>query len=134
MSVITVTGTSLGCSSTAVGTITVAGALSVTVNSPTICNGVTANLTAAGATTYAWTAGATPTGVTTADATPAATTSYTVTGTTAGCTGTGVATVTVNPLPVTTVNSPTICNGVTANLTAGGATTILGALVLLQLV
>ena len=119
----TVTGTSLTCTSTAVATVTVAAGMTVTVNSPTICNGVTANLTAGGATTYTWTAGATPTGVSTADATPATTTSYTVTGTTAGCTGTAVATVTVNPLPITTVNSPTICNGVTANLTAGGATT-----------
>jgi gliding motility-associated-like protein len=119
----TVTGTSLGCTSTAVATVTVASALVVSVNSPTICNGINANLTAGGATTYTWTAGATATSVTTADAAPTTTTSYTVTGTTGGCAGTAVATVTVNPIPVTIVNSPTICNGITANLTAGGATT-----------
>jgi gliding motility-associated-like protein len=119
----TVTGTSAGCSNTAVSTVTVAPSLNVTVNSPTICAGQTANLTAAGATTYVWTAGATSTGANTADATPAATTTYTVTGTTSGCTGSAISTVTVTPLPAVTVNSPTVCNGVTANLTAGGAST-----------
>lgn len=119
----TVTGTSLGCFSTAVSTVTVSPPVIVNVNSPTICNGQTANLTAGGATTYAWSAGATSTGVNTANASPAATTTYTVTGTTSGCTGTAVSTVTVDPLPVTVVNSPTICAGATANLTAGGAAT-----------
>ena len=119
----TVTGTSLGCTSSAVGTVTVAPAMSITVNSPTICAGQTANLSAGGATTYTWSAGASSSGLNTADATPASTTTYTVTGTTAGCTGTAVATVTVNPLPLTTVNSPTICAGDIATLTAAGATT-----------
>ena len=119
----TVTGTTAGCSSTAVSTVTVNPLPVTTVNSATICAGQPANLTANGATTYTWTAGATTTGATTADAAPAATTSYTVTGTTAGCTSTAVSTVTVNPLPITTVNSPTICAGQTANLTANGATT-----------
>jgi len=118
----TVTGTSLGCSSTAVSTVTVASALVVGVNSPTICNGATANLTATGATSYTWTAGATSTGVNTADASPTTTTSYTVTGTTGGCSGTAVSTVTVNANPIVSVNSPTICNGIIANLTANGAT------------
>ena len=119
----TVTGTSLGCTSSAVATVTVAPAMFITVNSPTICVGQTANLSAGGATTYTWSAGASSSGLNTADATPASTTTYTVTGTTAGCTGTAVATVTVNPLPLTTVNSPTICAGDIATLTAAGATT-----------
>ena len=119
----TVTGTSLGCTSSAVATVTVAPTMSITVNSPTICAGQTANLSAGGATTYTWSAGASSSGLNTADATPASTTTYTVTGTTAGCTGTAVATVTVNPLPLTTVNSPTICAGDIATLTAAGATT-----------
>jgi gliding motility-associated-like protein len=112
-----------GCTATAVGTVTVTPLPITTVNSPTVCAGQTANLTAGGATTYTWSAGATSTGVNTATATPAATTTYTVTGTSLGCTSTAVSTVTVNPLPITTVNSPTICAGQTANLTAGGATT-----------
>lgn len=118
----TVTGTTGSCSSTAVATVSNGGTIVVNVNSPTICAGQTANLTATGGTTYVWTAGATSTGVNTADATPAATTTYTVTGSTGSCSGTAVATVTVNPLPVTTVNSPSICAGAIANLTAGGAT------------
>ncbi len=119
----TVTGTMGGCTGTAVATVTVSAAIAIVVNSPTICNGQTATLTATGATTYVWTAGASSTGVNTAAATPATTTSYTVTGTTGTCTGTGVATVTVTPLPPVTVSSPTICIGTSATLTAGGATT-----------
>ncbi|MGZ4056140.1 MAG: PKD domain-containing protein [Bacteroidia bacterium] len=119
----TVTGTTAGCSSTAVATVTNGGTIAVTVNSPTICDGQTALLTASGGTTYAWTAGATSTGVNTASATPATTTTYTVTGTTGGCSGTAVSTVTVNPLPTVTVNSPSACAGQTANLSAAGATT-----------
>lgn len=118
----TVTGTTSGCSNTAVATVINGGTIVVNVNSPTICAGQTANLTAAGGTTYTWTPGVTVTGTDTGDASPLVTTSYTVTGNTSGCTGTAVATVTVNPMPVTTVNSPSICAGATANLTAGGAT------------
>ncbi|MCE3280595.1 MAG: hypothetical protein K0S44_2786 [Bacteroidetes bacterium] len=118
----TVTGTSAGCSNSAVATITVGATMSITVNSPTICAGQTANLIASGATSYTWSAGATSTGAGTADASPVTTTSYTVTGTTGTCSGTGVATVTITTVPNVTVNSPVICNGVTANLTAAGAT------------
>ena len=119
----TVTGTTAGCSNTATSTVTNGGTIVVNVNSPTICAGQTAALIASGGTTYVWSAGATSTGVNTASATPAATTTYTVTGSTGGCSGTATATVTVNPLPTVTVNSPSICAGQTANLSAGGATT-----------
>lgn len=119
----TVTGTTGSCSDTAMATVTVGAGLIVTVNSPTICAGDTANLIANGGTTYSWSAGASSTGVNTADASPSVTTSYTVTGTTAGCTGTAVSTVTVTSLPIITVNSPVICAGTTASLTASGGTT-----------
>jgi len=118
----TVTGTTSGCTGTAVATVTVSPNLAITVNSPSICAGQTASLTANGATSYVWTAGATSTGTNTADASPVTTTSYTVTGTTSGCTGSAVSTVTVNPIPTITVNSATICEGATANLTANGGT------------
>ena len=95
----------------------------VTVTSPTICAGTSATITGSGATTYTWSAGATSSSVTTATASPASTTSYTVTGTTLGCSGTAVSTVTVNPNPVVIVNSPIICAGQTASLTANGGTT-----------
>jgi len=119
----TVTGTALGCSNTVVANVTVNPLPTITVNSPTICIGQTASLTASGAVIYIWSAGATSTGVNTAGASPTITTSYTVTGTDSnGCTNTAVATVTVGNPPVA-INSPTICTGATANLTATGATT-----------
>jgi gliding motility-associated-like protein len=118
----TVTGTQNGCTGTAALTVTVKPNPTVSVNSPGICNGQTANLTASGATTYSWTGGLS------ANATPSTpilttTTTYTVTGTTNGCTGSAVSTVTVKPNPIVGVNSPSICNGQTAILTASGATT-----------
>lgn len=93
----------------------------ITVNSPTICSGQVAILTASGASAYSWSAGATSTGVSTASASPATTTSYTVTETSSGCSSTAVSTVTVNPSPTVTVNSVSICSGQTATLTASGA-------------
>ncbi len=118
----TVTGTTGGCSSTAVSTVTVGGGLTITVTDDTICPGQTATLTASGGTTYTWTAGATSSGVSTATASPITTTTYTVTGNTGGCSGTAVATVLLNPIPTILVNSPTICVGATATLTATGGT------------
>ncbi|MFH0893367.1 MAG: PKD domain-containing protein [Bacteroidota bacterium] len=92
----------------------------VTVNSPSICTGQTATLTAGGAATYNWNTGSTSNPLTVS---PGTTTTYTVTGTSAGCTGTATSVVTVSTNPAITVNSPTICAGQTATLTAGGATT-----------
>ena len=118
----TVTGTISGCSGTAVATVTVGTSMAITVNSPAICAGQTANLIVSGATTYSWTTGVNPTGINTADVTPSTSTSYTVTGTTAGCSGTAVANVTVNPLPIIVVNSPSVCEGASVIITATGAT------------
>jgi gliding motility-associated-like protein len=122
----TVTGTNAsGCSSTATAILTVNPLPTITVNSPSICNGSTASLTAAGGTTYNWTASATLSGTSgaTVTANPTATTTYTVTGTNAnGCKNTATSIVTVNPLPTITVNNATICSGATATLTAAGGT------------
>ncbi len=101
-------------------TIRVKSNPTVGVNSPTICSGKTATLTASGATSYTWNpnigSGATvTTPVLTANA------SYTVTGTKDGCVGTATANVTVTALPNVTVTSPTICSGKTATLQASGA-------------
>jgi hypothetical protein len=118
----TVTGTTNGCTGTAVSTVTVKPKPTITVNSPSICSGQTANLTASGASSYSWTGGLTPTSN---PITPilTTTTTYTVTGTLNGCTGTAALTVTVKPNPTVSVNSPSVCNGQTANLTASGAST-----------
>ncbi|MBA3970618.1 MAG: hypothetical protein H0X46_00425, partial [Bacteroidetes bacterium] len=118
----TVTGTSSGCSATAVSNVTVGGSITITVNTPTICNGQSAILTAVGGATYSWSTGSTANPITVS---PTTTTSYTVTGTTAGCTGSAVTTITVNPIPATTSTSTTICDGAVATITAGGATTYL---------
>lgn len=115
----TVTGTTSGCSDTAIAIVTVNTAPTVNVNSPTICEGQNAVLNANGADTYSWNTGSASSSLTIA---PAATTSYTVTGTTAGCTDIVISTVTVNSLPVVAVNSVTICEGQSATLTANGAT------------
>ena len=114
-----VTGTDAnGCVNTATATVTVNPLPTITVNSPTICDGETATLTAAGGVSYSWDTGTTGD---TESVSPAVTTSYVVTGTDAnGCVNTATATVTVNPLPTITVNSPTICDGETATLTAAG--------------
>lgn len=112
-----ITGTTMGCSSSAVGTITVNALPVVTVNSPTICGGQSTILNANGAITYLWSDGSTANPLTTS---PSATTSYTVIGTSLGCSGQAVATVTVIQTPVITVNSPAICQGSSATLTANG--------------
>lgn len=94
-----------------------------------ICTGASTTLTASGpgGTTYSWfpATGLSATTGASVTATPAATTAYTVTGTSAGCNGTAAVTVTVNPFPVVTVSplTTTVCAGVSTTLTAAGAST-----------
>ena len=122
-----VTGTTLGCTGTATAVVTVAANLSITVNSPTICTNQTAILTANGGTTYSWDEVGGATGISTSNpfTTPTLTAnkSYKVTGSTGTCTGHATATITVLPNLTIVVNSPTICSGQTATLTAIGGTT-----------
>ena len=82
----------------------------VTVNSPTICNGQAATLTAAGANTYVWSNAATTNPIAVS---PALTSNYTVTGTNTitGCSNTATSIVTVNPLPIVNAGqSIVLCN------------------------
>ena len=118
-----VTGTSAaGCTSTLTAslTLTVTPNPTVAVNSPTICSGQSAALTASGATSYSWTSGQT---TATLAVSPGTTTIYTVTGTSNSCSGTQTATVTVSPAMIIAVNSPTICAGQTTVLTATSTAT-----------
>lgn len=121
---VTATDAINGCTDTAIISVIVDNTLPlvISVNSPTICTGQTATLTASGGITYSWSTGLTTNPI---SVTPAATTSYTVTGVSGACTGTAIATVTVGGSLTITVNSPTICSGQTATLTAAGATTYL---------
>jgi PKD repeat protein len=101
-------------------TVSVNAAPNVTVNSPTICAGQTATLTASGATTYSWNTSATTASVT---VTPSSTTMYTVTGTDAsGCKAMNTSTVTISASNLN-VNAATICSGGTVALIASGANT-----------
>ena len=117
----TVIGTTSGCSKAVTSTVTVNPIPSLTVNSLTICSGVSANLIASGANTYLWNTGATASSI---SVSPTSSTNYTITGTSSGCSKTNTTTVTVSPNPTITVSSPaTICAGTSVNLTASGATT-----------
>lgn len=114
----TVTGSTLGCVGSAIASVTVNPLPVVTVSAATVCAGQTATVTASGASAYFWSTGSSSNSI---SDNPLATTSYTVTGSTLGCLGTALATITVNPLPVVTTNYTTVCQGQTATLTAGGA-------------
>jgi gliding motility-associated-like protein len=128
----TATGTNIttGCTSTnaAVLNITVNALPTVTASatSTVICFGATTSLTASGASTYTWNPGSlTGSNV---PVTPAATTNYSLVGTsTAGCTSTNsaVRTITVNPLPSVSITPVTtvVCAGFPANLVGIGANT-----------
>lgn len=92
---------------------------------PEICFNDNVSLTASGATSYAWDAnGLAGTGAT-INVSPSNTTLYSVTGTDAnGCSNVNSTTVIVNPLPTITMTpDPSICEGETAVITAGGAST-----------
>ena len=117
----TVIGTSVqGCTNTDQVTITVNSGITVNAGlDVTICSGTSTTLTASGATTYSWTPG----GLTTASITvnPAATTTYTVTGTSAGCTATDAVTVTITSgAPINAGPDVSICTGGSAILAATG--------------
>jgi len=121
----TVTGTSLGCSSTAVSNITITLLPVVTVNSPTICIGQSVALNASGGATYDWSTGASGSSSITVSP-PVGITSYTVSDNTPNCMAAAISRVTVNPLPIVMVNSATICAGdPPASLMATGASTYL---------
>ena len=119
----TVTGTSAaGCINTDQVIVTVNPLPTVNAGvDQTVCAGTAVTLNGSGAATYTWNNGVTN-GVA---FTPAATTTYTVTGTSAaGCINTDQVVVTVNPLP--TVNAgadQTVCLGATVTLSGSGAAT-----------
>lgn len=117
----TVNGTSAGgCPGTDDVTITVTPLPAVSAgNDITICAGAQATLTGSGATTYTWNNNVSN-GV---PFTPAATTTYTVTGTTGTCSATDQVVVTVIPTPVVSFvpNVTSGCLPLTVTYTSSGA-------------
>jgi len=117
-----VSGTSTaGCVSTssAVANVTVSASPTISVNSGTLCFGLTFSIIPTGANSYTIQGGSNT-------VSPSSTSSYTVIGTnTANClsVNTAVSNVTVIPLPLVSAISQTLCNGATATLTASGANT-----------
>ena len=121
--------TSLGCDSFIVLTVAVTSLPNITVNSPSICSGQTATLTANNGTSYTWTGGLTGNPATTQTLNSNA--SFTVTGTVGNCSNTAVATVTVNSTPAQsfitqghdTLYSSTVVANATYNWYLNGSTT-----------
>ncbi|MGZ3941360.1 MAG: beta strand repeat-containing protein, partial [Bacteroidia bacterium] len=109
------------CTATTSITVSVTATPTLAVNSPTICSGQSAVLTAATANSYSWSTFETTPTITVS---PVNTTTYTVTGDNgAGCTSTKTATVTVNPTPTVVISGAHfICQGTTLILTGATAT------------
>lgn len=119
--IVTITGTDLnGCINNTTSTITVNATPSISLNSATICAGQAASLTASGANSYTWNTGSTNNTIVVS---PAASTSYSVIGSSFGCTSINFSSVTVNALPTITVNQATVCSGSSVSLIASGAST-----------
>ena len=116
-----------GCEGSDAVTITVNGIPSLTASAsdPIICEGASVTLNGSGATGYVWLdeTGAQVGGAAAISVTPAATTTYTLQGTTAGCSSDATVTVTVEIPPDIAVNPPvaTICPGGSTTLSVSGA-------------
>lgn len=121
----TVTGRDGSCTRTKTISVTVIPnpTISISASSPSICLGNSTTLTANGATSYTWLpAGSLNTNTgSVVVASPTVATIYTVTGQVGSCISTKTIVIGIHPSPTVTVNSPTICVGATATLTANGA-------------
>ncbi|HXH19032.1 MAG TPA: gliding motility-associated C-terminal domain-containing protein [Chitinophagales bacterium] len=115
------------CSATSSQTVTVhpAATASVSPAATAVCEGTGVSFIASGGTSYVWSNSGTTASI---SVTPVSTSIYTVTVTDAnGCTASSSGIVTVNPNPVASVSSAivTICEGLSATLTAGGGNSYL---------
>lgn len=121
-SIYNVVGTnSLGCSKTAVSSVTVLPLPSITANTITVCNGNAGVLSASGGSSYVWSSGSV---ISTMTASPSSNTNYTVIGTGANsCTNSAIGKIIITALPTITVPSSTICLNKTYTLTASGGNT-----------
>lgn len=110
------------CATTQTLAITIIPSPTLSVNSPTICAGGSATLTASGASIYSWSAGLSSTTGSVVTTTPLSTSIYTLTGAVGSCASSVTSTVTIYS-PTITVSSANICLGAIATLTASGAST-----------
>lgn len=116
-----VTVTKGHCTVKATGYVKVFPTITVSVNSPNICEGQAATLTATGALNYSWSTGQKTNPII---VTPKVTTTYTVTGTAGSCKDDAIATVTVKPRPDVKIATPaSVCQGGSVFLQATGAAT-----------
>jgi hypothetical protein len=124
-SVYTITGANSSCTNLATISIPVANVptISTYATNSVICSGQSALLLAIGANSYTWLPGNVNT--LTMAISPLSTTVYTVTGAANGCTDTATITMSVTPLPSITIVSTNsvICSGLSAIITASGAST-----------
>jgi hypothetical protein len=114
----TVNGTTaLGCTNTAVSSVTVNITPTVSVNSGSICNGSSFVLLPNGATTYVYSSGS-------ATVAPTLSSTFSVTGTnTLGCSSTAVSNITVSPFPLLSISgSSAVCPGNSSTLSALSST------------
>ena len=124
--VYTISGASGTCTGSISTTVTVIPNLIITINTPTVCAGSVATLTAtSGASTYSWTpsTGLSATTGSVVTATTNSTTTYTVIGTAGTCSVSATTTITTNALPIVIATGATICDGNAATISAGGANT-----------
>jgi len=124
-SVYTVTGETNNCTNTATVSVsinTIIPTVTAATSNATLCAGLPATLTAAGAINYTWTSVGNTQAVT---VNPTTSITYTVIGEDNACTNTATVAIAVtpNPLVVVTPSSSAICIGSSATLTASGANT-----------
>jgi len=117
----TVRGAISTCTTGAVVSVSVSATPTLALSSVTVCSGNVATLSATGATTYTWNTGSNSPSIAVS---PAATTGYSVSGSTQGCTATAQATVTVVNPPA--VSSTTVANA-RCNAQNNGSITIVAS-------
>lgn len=125
----TISGTNACGTATASASVNISATavINAASSSTAICAGQSSTLTVSGANTYTWAPAATLSSANGGSvvATPAATTVYTITGTSSCGTATTTVTQNVNPAPTVSVaaSSSSVCSGSAVTFTASGATT-----------
>ncbi|MBI2721104.1 MAG: PKD domain-containing protein [Bacteroidetes bacterium] len=114
-----------GCTGTNTYTVAVNAlpVISISPSSNNVCSGQSVSLTGSGASTYTWNTGATTNAIAVS---PTANTSYSLSGTNgSGCTGSSTVSITVNSAPNISAssNTPLLCTGQSASISATGAVT-----------